>query len=140
MLTLTAARRRLRGPTATPNLSWVAAALTVLFCIAGLRYKSNVRYMRALLRETVEVRERHNVFDDTVRETSFMFLLMLLCAGSAGLLLYSAMASSGFRGVVRRLVGGDMRGMRRRLPLLDAAALQGIRHGVCRPFARQGSG
>lgn len=77
------------------GLSWVAAALTVLFCIAGLRYKSNVRYMRALLRETVEVRERHNMFDDTVRETSFMFLLMLLCAGSAGLLLYSAMASSG---------------------------------------------
>ncbi len=122
-------------------LSWVAAALTVLFCIAGLRYKSNVRYVRALLRETVEVRERHNMFDDTVRETSFMFLLMLLCAGSAGLLLYSAVASSGALAASRtRLVGGDMRGMRRRLPLLDAAALQGIRHGVCRPFARQGSG
>lgn len=82
-------------PDGSAGVSWVVAALTLLFCVAGLRYKSNARYLRGLLREMVEVRERNNMFDDTVRETSFMFLLMLLCAGSTGMLLCSALSVSG---------------------------------------------
>lgn len=70
------------------GVSWVITVLALLFCVAGVRYKSNRRFLNTLLRDLVEVRERHNLFDDTMRETSFLILLSMLTAGSAGVLLY----------------------------------------------------
>lgn len=76
-------------------LSWVVIGLMLIFCFVGVRYKSNQRFMKTLLRDLVEVRERHNAFDDTVRETSYLFFLRLLTACSAGVLLYTAASLSG---------------------------------------------
>lgn len=69
------------------GISWVLGGLILLFLMVAVRYRSNSKFAKALLRETYEVRERGNVFDDTVRETSFLILLNLLWCGSAGVLL-----------------------------------------------------
>lgn len=67
--------------------SVVTGVLLGLFCLVALKYRNNFRYVSALVRDTVEVRERENIFDDTVRETSFMTLLNLLEMASGGVLL-----------------------------------------------------
>lgn len=69
------------------GFSWIVAAMTCLFLVIALRYRSNTRYIRALLRDMTGVRERGNVFDETVRETSFLILLNLLWVVSSGVLL-----------------------------------------------------
>lgn len=78
-------------PATSEGLSWGAAVLALVFCLAGLRYRSNAKYLRGLLRDTIELRERNNMFDDTVRESTFKLLLLILTAGSLGLLLYAVM-------------------------------------------------
>lgn len=86
-------------------LSWVVGILTLLFCVAGLRYKSNTRYLRSLLRSATEIRERNNMFDDTVREQTIMILMLLLGSGSMGLLLWSYLTHEGIIG------GGSAEGL-----------------------------
>lgn len=61
--------------------------VTLLFVVVCLKYRKNSRYMRSLMRDLYEVRERHNMFDDTVRERWFTFLLNLLCTLTTGILL-----------------------------------------------------
>ncbi len=73
--------------------SWVTGGLLLLFCVVALRFRNNYRYMVGLLRDLTEVRERHNMFDDTVRETSLLVLLNLLQAGCAGVVLAYALFS-----------------------------------------------
>lgn len=75
--------------------SWVLCPLLILFVIIAIRYRSNTRYVHALLQDMSSVRERSNVFDDTVRETSFLVLLNLLWIGSAGVLLCSGVGGEG---------------------------------------------
>lgn len=70
------------------GMSWVFVGLAVLFCIICLRFKKNTRYIRALVYDLTQVRMRHNAFDDTVKETSFLLLLNLLWVCSAGVLLW----------------------------------------------------
>ncbi len=69
------------------GMSFILAGLFLLFCILGLRFRNNSKYISALLHNLVEVRERSNVFDETVRETSFIVLLNLLWSCSAGIVL-----------------------------------------------------
>ncbi|MDE7160810.1 MAG: DUF4271 domain-containing protein [Muribaculaceae bacterium] len=71
--------------------SWVTGGLLLLFCIVALRFRNNYRYIVGLIRDLTEVRERHNMFDDTVRETSFLVLLNLLQGGCAGVVLAYAL-------------------------------------------------
>lgn len=78
-------------PVVSDMISWIAATLILIFCVAGLRYRGNARYLRALIRDTVELRERNNMFDETVRESSLKLLLLILSAGSLGLLLYTSL-------------------------------------------------
>ncbi len=77
------------APNANDNfgMSCILAGLFLLFCIIGLRFRNNSKYIAALLRNLVEVRIRSNFFDETVRETSFMVLLNLLWSCSAGIVL-----------------------------------------------------
>lgn len=73
----------------TLGMSFILLGLFVIFTTVCLRFKNNVRYIQVLWRDLVEIRMRHNVFDDTVRETSFLVLLNLLWCASAGVLLHS---------------------------------------------------
>ena len=70
------------------GMSWLLTVLFLAYTVICLRYRKNSRYFSMLFNEIVEVRERHNAFDDTVRETSFVWLLNLLWCGAAGVLLY----------------------------------------------------
>ncbi len=75
--------------------SWMAVALLLLFVVIAIRYRSNTRFMHVLLQDMSTIRERGNVFDDTVRETSFMVLLNLLWVFSGGVLLSAAVGGTG---------------------------------------------
>ena len=72
-------------------MSWVLTGLFAVFVVACLRYRKNSRYFSLMMHDVTEVRERHNAFDDTLRETSFVWLLNLLWCGAAGVLLYGYM-------------------------------------------------
>lgn len=76
------------------GMSWVVAALLMLFVVVAIRFHNNAKYLRTLLKSAVEVRERGNAFDDTVRETSFMVVLNVLWCICAGILLYFFSAPS----------------------------------------------
>lgn len=80
-----AGRPREAGST---GMSWVLTALLLLFVIVAVRFRNNSKYLGALLRSAVEVRERGNVFDDTVREMSFMIVLNAMWSICAGILLH----------------------------------------------------
>lgn len=69
------------------SMSYVLGALLLLFCIIGMRFRDNRKYITVMFRNMVEVRFRGNVFDETVRETSFLVLLCLLWSCSAGVVL-----------------------------------------------------
>ncbi|MDE6335094.1 MAG: DUF4271 domain-containing protein, partial [Muribaculaceae bacterium] len=74
------------------GMSFILAGLFLLFCILGLRFRNNSKYISALLHNLVDVRERSNVFDETVRETAFIVLLNLLWSCSAGIVLCALLA------------------------------------------------
>ena len=78
-------------PDSIASDSWLLGAIALIFCIVCLYYKSNSRYFQAILRDLTDTRERHNLFDDTVRETSFLLIMNLLNACSLSLALYEAL-------------------------------------------------
>lgn len=69
------------------DVSWVYLLLFTIFFLACTRVRGNFKFAGAFLRDVVDVRERENMFDATVRETSFMILAVLLSACSLGVLL-----------------------------------------------------
>lgn len=79
------------------GMSWIMGGLLLLFVIIAIRFHNNSKYLGAMLKSAVEVRERGNVFDDTVRETSFVILLNLMWSLCVGILLFI-------------LIGGDLDG------------------------------
>ena len=83
-------------PKGMDTASWVIAAMALLFCLVGLRYRGNARFLKGMLRQAVELRERNNMFDETVRESLFTLLVTLLTAGSLGLLLYQLCILQGY--------------------------------------------
>ena len=70
------------------GFSFVTLGLILMFCIVAFRFHNNRRFVGALLRNLLEVKERNNAFDDTVRETSFVIFLNLLWCASGGVLLF----------------------------------------------------
>ena len=74
--------------------SWLLTGMILLFVIACLRYRKNSRFFSMMLHDITEVRERHNAFDDTVRETAFIWLLNLIWCGCAGVILYTFLYGS----------------------------------------------
>lgn len=75
--------------------SWVFLVLGILFVIVAMKFRNNTRYLRALVMDLTDVRERHNAFDDTVRETSFLLLLNLMWVCCAGVLLWQLLNVTG---------------------------------------------
>lgn len=73
---------------ADKGMSWVYLALAILFCAVALKFRNNPRYISALLSDLTEVRTRNNAFDNTVRETMFLFLLNLMWIACAGIFLW----------------------------------------------------
>ena len=77
------------------DLSWVLLGIFAVFALICLRMSRNSEFFKSLLRDLTSVRERHNIFDDTVRETSFLLLLTVMCAITEAVLLYTVMLSFG---------------------------------------------
>lgn len=73
------------------GMSWIFLGLGILFCIAALKFKNNTRYLKALLKDLTDVRVRQNIFDETVKETSFLILLNVLWVCCAGVLLWQSL-------------------------------------------------
>lgn len=70
------------------GVSWIFAVLALLFCVVCLKIRNSPRYVATLISETKEVRTRHNMFDNTVRETSFLIILIIGWIICAGILLW----------------------------------------------------
>lgn len=70
------------------GMSWILSGMFVLFLIVCVRYRKNTRYLSVVFHDIFEVKERHNAFDDTLRETSFLWLLNALWCGAGGVILY----------------------------------------------------
>ena len=68
--------------------SWLLLALIALMVAVGLKFRNSTNYISLLARDLTNTRRRNNLFDDTVRETSFLMLLNLVSLLSGGLLLY----------------------------------------------------
>ncbi len=71
------------------GLSWIIAAMLLLFMVIAIRARRNSKFIAGMLRDATDVRERGNVFDDTVRETTFMVVLNLMWCVCAGVMLYA---------------------------------------------------
>ncbi|MBD5208156.1 MAG: DUF4271 domain-containing protein [Bacteroidales bacterium] len=70
------------------GLSWVFLVIGILFFAVGMKFRNDVKYLKATFSNLFEVKMRQNVFDDTVKEISFIILLNLLWICSAGILLW----------------------------------------------------
>ena len=77
-----------------PGISWLLTSLFAVFLIVALRYRKNSRFFSLMLHDVMEVRVRHNAFDDTLRETTFIWLLNVLWCGAAGVLFYGLLFGS----------------------------------------------
>lgn len=71
--------------------SWVILGLIALFLLVSMRYARNFKFLRGIGRELISRRPRRRMFEDTVRETSFLIFLNLLCIVSVGVLLFGGM-------------------------------------------------
>lgn len=72
------------------DMSWIYVGLAAIFCMVGFCMHNSPRYWQAVASDLTATRERANVFDETVRETTFLVLLNLMWVASAGVLLWTA--------------------------------------------------
>lgn len=70
------------------SASWILVGLLLLFAILCFKLRGNPKFFFNLIHDLTDVRERENAFDETVRETSFLTLLNILCAAVGGILIY----------------------------------------------------
>lgn len=89
-------RSQVADPSSSPDsygdgLSWVFAALTVLFCVVCLKLRNTPRYIGTLVSDMKDMRTRHNMFDNTVRETSFLIILIIGWICCVGILLWQSL-------------------------------------------------
>ena len=70
------------------GMSLILGGLAILFFMIGLRCRNNRKYLGVMARSLVDVRTRGNAFDETVTETFFLVLLMLMWSCSAGIILW----------------------------------------------------
>ncbi|MCH5238495.1 MAG: DUF4271 domain-containing protein, partial [Muribaculaceae bacterium] len=91
-LLLTAPEAPPQAPSRTgggEGVSFILCGLFVIFLIIALRFRNNYKYVLAMLRGLVETKTRHNVFDDTVNESSMIVLLNILWCACTGIILFS---------------------------------------------------
>lgn len=77
-------------PAAGDGLSWVFGVLALLFCVVCLKFKNSPAYIEKLFNDMTSIRMRNNVFDNTVKETSFMVILNVGWIVCGGILLWNA--------------------------------------------------
>ena len=70
------------------GMSWVYVALSILFCIIGLKFKGSTKFLSTIVSDMTDTRLRHNAFDDTVKETSLIVLLNVMWVACAGILMW----------------------------------------------------
>ncbi|MDE7179988.1 MAG: DUF4271 domain-containing protein [Muribaculaceae bacterium] len=70
------------------GMSWIYLGLILIFSITAVKFKGSSKYLKALLTDLTDTRVRHNVFDETVKETSLLVMLNVLWVASAGILLW----------------------------------------------------
>ena len=70
------------------GVSFILGGLFILFLVISLRFRNNFKYAITIFRNLIETRTRHNVFDDTVRETSLLVMLNILWCACAGIIGY----------------------------------------------------
>ena len=70
--------------------SWIYVILFTVFFLVCIRVRGNFKFIGAFFRDLVVVKERENLFDVTMKETSFIFLVLLLSGCSIGVLLSKA--------------------------------------------------
>ena len=76
------------------GLSWVFAVLAILFCAVCLKIKNTPRYIKTLVSDMKDVSVRHNMFDNTVKETSFLIILIIAWICCVGILLWQLLKST----------------------------------------------
>lgn len=74
--------------------SWIVVLLLIPFIVVAIKMKNSSRFIASLLQDLTSVRERHSLFDTTVRETSLLFFLIVLTTFAGGILLAAATAGS----------------------------------------------
>lgn len=67
--------------------SWIYVILFSVFFLACIRVRGNFKFLGSFFRDLVVVRERENMFDVTMKESSFIFLVLLLSGCSVGVIL-----------------------------------------------------
>ncbi|MBO5444404.1 MAG: DUF4271 domain-containing protein [Muribaculaceae bacterium] len=80
--------------------SWIYVVLFALFILVCLRLRGNMKFVRSLMRDLVGIRDRENMFDDTMRETSVIFFMLLLSGCSLGVLLLGGVRYFGSRSAI----------------------------------------
>ena len=90
------------------GISVILTSLFLLFFVVALRIRNNGKYAASIFRNLTETRTRHNVFDDTVRESSLVILLNILWCVSAGVILYATYSYFAPERVVDHLRALDM--------------------------------
>ncbi len=69
--------------------SWVPLILFALFFMVCMRLRGNMKFVHSLMKDLVGIRDRESMFDDTMRETSVIFFMLLLSGCSMGVLLFA---------------------------------------------------
>jgi len=72
------------------SVSWIYLGMAVLFIIIGIRVKNSPRYFKGLMKDMFQVSDRQSLFDETVKETTFLVMLNVMWAASAGVLLWQS--------------------------------------------------
>lgn len=72
------------------SMSWIYLGMAVLFIIIGIRVKNSPRYFKGLMKDMFQVSDRQSLFDETVKETTFLVMLNVMWAASAGVLLWQS--------------------------------------------------
>lgn len=70
------------------GMSWIYLGLIILFCFTAVKFKGSTKYLKAIFVDLTDTRVRHNVFDETVKETSLLVLMNMMWIVSVGILLW----------------------------------------------------
>ena len=79
------------GKLGMDGVSWVYAILALIFCLICFKSKGNRGYIKYLFTNLNTVKLRHNMFDATVKESSFTFILNANWVVCSGILLWIGM-------------------------------------------------
>ncbi len=71
------------------DMSWIYLLLMALFCVVAIRFHKSPHFIKTIAGDLTDTRERGNVFDDTVRETTLLVLLLIMWSLCAGVMLWS---------------------------------------------------